>query len=61
VSPWFRRSSAPGEGDDEQQANLDRAAEAAGEARKRRGQDWRRGENERAAREEPQPPDTPHP
>lgn len=58
---WWSRTSAPGEGDDEQRANLDRAARDAGNARKRRGQDRRRAEHERAAKEEPQPPDTPHP
>lgn len=58
MSRW-RRTPAPGEGDDEQQANLDRAAEEAGEARKRRGQTRRRTASERAAKEEPQPPDTP--
>jgi len=58
MSPW-RRKPAPGEGDDEQRANLDDAAQRAGKERKTRGQTRRRTAAEKRARETPQPPDTP--
>lgn len=60
MSRWRRRPS-PGEGDDEQQANLDRAADEAIKARRGRGQTSRREAAEKRAREEPQPPNPPRP
>lgn len=60
MSRWRFTRPAPGEGDDEQRASLDDAARRAGKARKERGQTRRRTEREHAAKEEPQPPDTPH-
>lgn len=54
---WGRRK--PGESDDEQQDNIDRAAEQAGRDRKARGQTRRRTEREDQAANTDQPDDRP--
>jgi len=54
---WGRKK--PGDSDDEQQNNLDRAAEQAGRDRKTRGQTRRRTEREDQAANTDQPDDRP--
>lgn len=54
---WGRKK--PGESDDEQQDNIDRAAEQAGRDRKARGQTRRRTEREDQAANTDQPDDRP--